>query len=200
MKRLLVFAFVFVCAMPLNGSVSAQSNGPINHTGMPVAVKQVLSGASLPVAPGVIYRMLTPQHLDTFSSDTHWAFQLGGRYVTAGTPAFGVQLDLPQGAQLVEASLFYVDNAAGAIDMTLYAQTPDSTTATPLASANTTGVDSPAIRSISLTGAPITIIDNAQRYDYIEITLPSATANHRVHGLRIGYKYTATFLPLIRRE
>ena len=200
MKRLAMILLACAASATLLRA-SAQPADPINKIGTHVsAAKRSMSISALPTTPGVIYRLIMPMRFDTFSSDTQFAFALGGRYVTGGTQAFGAQLDLPQGAKLQEVTLFYVDNAAGAIDLTLYESTPDGVSSTPLASADTAGADSPSIRSISLSGAPIALADNAQRTLHIEINLPTATANHRVHGLRVGYSYVTTFLPLLRRE
>lgn len=164
--------------------------------------RRLTAPAVLPTAPGLLYKTYLPETFSVYSSNTEFAFALGGRYVTAGPPTFGRQLELPQGAQLVEVTLFFVDNAPGDLTFLLYEQSPDSTVAILLGNASSTGVSEPSVASVTISGASpvLATIDNAQRTYNVEMNLPSYSSNHRAHGIRVGYRFGGAFLPITPRR
>ena len=151
--------------------------------------------ATLPTTPGLTYRMYDSGHFARFSSDTQFEYLLGGLTVTAGTPAFRQALDLPGGAAVEEITLYFVDNGAETITFSFTSVPPDGLAETLHGSGSTAGIETDGILSVTITGAPLTTIDNSQRLYRVEMDLPAADTAYRLHALRVGYRLQVSVPP-----
>ncbi len=134
-------------------------------------------------------------HFSRFNSDTQFEYVLGGLTVTAGTASFGQTLDLPGGAAVEEITLFFVDNGPETISFTFTSVPADGLAATLHGGGDTTGIETDGILSTTITGSPLTTIDNSQRLYRIEMDLPAAAPEYRLHALRVGYRLQVSAPP-----
>ena len=137
------------------------------------ALASEMAPAVIPTTPGLTYKMYDSGHFSRFSSDTQFAYVLGGLTVTAGTPAFGQTLDLPGGAAVEEITFFFVDNGPETITFSFTSVPADALAGTLHGGADTTGIETDGILSATMSGSPLTTIDNSQRLYRIEMDLPA---------------------------
>ena len=152
--------------------------------------------AVIPTTPGLTYKMYDSGHFSRFNSDTQFAYILGGLTVTAGTPAFGQTLDLPGGAAVEEITLFFVDNGPETISFSFTSVPADAIAGTLHGGTDTTGIQTDGILSATISGSPLTTIDNSQRLYRIEMDLPAGgSSEYRLHALRVGYRLQVSLPP-----
>ena len=152
--------------------------------------------AVLPTTPGLTYRMYDSGHFSRANSDTQFAYVLGGLTVTAGTPSFGQTLDLPGGAAVEEITFFFVDNGPETISFSFTSVPADAIAGTLHGSTDTTGIETDGILSATISGSPLTTIDNSQRLYRIEMDLPAGgSSEYRLHAVRVGYRLQVSIPP-----
>jgi hypothetical protein len=152
--------------------------------------------ATIPTTPGLTYKMYDSGHFSRFNSDTQFTYVLGGLTVTAGTPSFGQTLDLPGGAAVEEITFFFVDNGPETISFTFTSVPADALAGTLHGSADTTGIQTDGILSATISGSPLTTIDNSQRLYRIEMDLPAGgSSEYRLQALRVGYRLQVSVPP-----
>ena len=155
--------------------------------------------AVIPTTPGLTYKMYDSGHFSRFNSDTQFAYVLGGLTVTAGTPSFGQTLDLPGGAAVEEITLFFVDNGPETISFSFTSVPADAIAGTLHGGTDTTGIQTDGILSATISGSPLTTIDNSQRLYRIEMDLPAGgSSEYRLHALRVGYRLQVSIPPATR--
>lgn len=152
--------------------------------------------AVIPTTPGLTYKMYDSGHFSRFNSDTQFEYILGGLAVTAGTPSFGQTLDLPGGAAVEEITFFFVDNGPETISFSFTSVPADALAGTLHGSTDTTGIQTDGILSATISGSPLTTIDNSQRLYRIEMDLPPASPNYRLHAVRVGYRLQVSIPPV----
>jgi len=160
------------------------------------ALASETTSPAIPTTPGLTYKMYDSGHFSRFNSDTQFEYILGGLTVTAGTLKFRQTLDLPGGASVEEITLFFVDNGPDTISFVFTSVPADGLAGTLHGGADTTGIQTDGILSVTATGSPLTTIDNSQRLYRIEMDLPSPSSEYRLYALRVGYRLQVSAPPV----
>jgi hypothetical protein len=120
--------------------------------------------------------------------------------IPGGGFSFKLPLDLPNGAQVTRITVYLVDNdATHNMSIQFYRVTLSNATQYEISSVSTVNLPtSPNVQTVTMVGAPITIIDTTQ-YTYCIRYAPVIIGNlHQMVGVRVEYQNpAAAFLPLI---
>ncbi len=122
-------------------------------------------------------------------------------YATSGGGELAARLQLPQGAQVTEATYFYFKNTVTPSDIGMSILREDLATGQSAAFASSApNITSTNIQSTTLTISPALVIDNSQYSYEIYVGLYAGTPNLGFRGARIGYTVPTVYLPLLNRQ
>ena len=133
------------------------------------------------------------------SSDLTYGTHGTGMYATSvPIKSFRLALSLPNGAQVLTATIFLVDNdPVNNMAVHLISYTASLTTSTNIATADTSALpNSPAVQSISMSGSPhVTLDNNSHGYAILYQPIITGTA-HMLVGARLEYTLPTSILAL----
>lgn len=122
-------------------------------------------------------------------------------YMTSGGGEVTARLQLPQGAQVTEATYFYFKNTVTPMDLGMSIWREDLATGQIAGFASIVpSITSTNMLSATLTVSPALVIDNSQYAYEIYVGMYAGTPNLGFRGARIGYTVPTVWLPLMNRQ
>jgi len=191
------------------GSVASAQEGPLID-GQPQAdldgsTLEQETTVSVPMASAVVYKMYWANEFLSTHSDLTYASYGSTLYALAipgGGFSFKLPLDLPNGVQVTSIMVYFVDNnSTYNMSFQLYRINPATAAQVELDSISTSGMPtSPDVQYVTVTGTPITVINNVDYAYTIRYAPVIVGSSHAISGVRVGYQYPAVgYLPLVNK-
>lgn len=158
----------------------------------------------VPAAAGMVYQSFSSMMFAPDRDTTQFAynFTYGTQHLTAGSSSeFHMPLVLPQGAEVREITYWFRDNQPVNLTMGLCRVQHGEAAALciiPASQPDTTGINTTSVVARTVTGSPITTIDNVTYGYFLLVSVPWANPQLGLVSVRLGYTYPG-YMPAIQR-
>jgi hypothetical protein len=160
--------------------------------------------ALAPAAVAVYTRNYSGSEFRPNDSDLTFAATAAGLYatsVTAGGNSFRRPLDLPNGAQIVQITAYFIDqNPTSNMTLELVRHNPSAGTAQVYLDTLTSTGSSASVQTIVSTPSPVVTIDNALNAYALRYQPAITGTSHILVGAKVEFSVPTAYLPFVMRQ